>query len=709
MRLKTIALVSAAAAAALAVTAMAILVRTDFNAYRGVVAEELRAVTGRELAIGGDLHFSFSLVPSVTAESVTLANAAWGSGPDMVRVQRLEAEVALLPALWGEIQVKRVRLLAPEILIETDPEGRGNWQFGPMTAAQPGLPPVAPASPVAKPAGGAPTLPTIDEVEIREARVTFRDGRSGERRSLTLDTVTLAAENVAVPVKLALAGRIDDVALTVNGTLGPMAVLQRPGAPYPVNVELKLGETTARIDGVVREPFHRGEVELVLAAEGPEVGGLAALAGKTVPMLGPFRLAATARSDGRQLAIGDLKLSLAAIDLAGDATIVPGPARPRVTAHLASTRVNVPAVTQAMESAKPVASRAVAPPEGTAQVLPQRPARDGRIFPDDPLPLQLLALVDGELSYQAERVEVAGTVLGKLELAATVTDGVLKLSRFRVEVKGGQVEGDLDLSVATRTLSGRVAAKDVELGALLTETGASDDLVGGRTDLMAELKGQGGSVAEIMAGLDGTVSVATGGGRVSNRLFHRAGTGLMQMLQPFLGGRDQMALVCAISRYEIRDGLAATRTAYAETDRLAVTAAGTINLKSETLDLMASPRPKEAALQGLAVPVRIGGTLRRPVVAAEAGATARKAAEAVVGTLLLGPVGLLAPLVGGGERDSDGCVAVRARVGLGSVGAAGMPEPTAAAKPARPAKGTGGGIGGAFEDLGRGVKGLIGR
>ncbi len=779
MRVKTIVLASVATAAALVVTAVAILSQTDFNAYRGLIADEVRGATGRELAISGDLKLAVSLVPAVAVENVALANASWGSRPDMMRLQRLEAEIALVPALWGEIRVKRVRLVAPEILLETDPAGRGNWEFGPMAAPRPGVPPVAAATPAAKPAGGAPALPTIDEVEIREARITFRDGKTGETRALALDSATLKAESATAPLQLVAAGRVDNMTLAIKGTLGPMAVLQRPGTPYPINVEIKAGEATARVDGVVREPLEGKGFELAVVAEAPEVGNLGALAGIAVPALGPLKLAFTASDaggsmgrslglagikaeigrpellratvegtvadvlkpagiavalglrtdrlealgsaigkplpltgrldlsvkaaspDGRSLSLTDLKLTHPAIDLSGEVSLGLGPPLPKLIARLASTRVDLASLT------KPAETAASPAPSGPKPPVPA--SRDGRVFPNDPLPLVFLALIDADIAYEAGEVTVGSTKLSRLTLAATVESGVLKVSRFAVEAGGGKADGTLTVTAASRTVTGWLEAKGVELGTLLKETGSSDLLTGGRTDLSADLKGQGGSVREIMAGLDGSVMVATGRGRIANRYLNLAGGDLLRAVAPLLGGGDSTALTCAVSRFDIRGGIATTRVALVETDKVTIASAGTINLKTEALDLMASPRPKDAALLSVAVPAQIRGTLARPAVELDYGAAARKAAEATLGTVLLGPVGLLAPLISGGERDSDACAAAKAKAGLGPAGPAGVPAAKSApdAKSAPPAKG--GGIGGAFEDLGRGVKGLIGR
>ena len=112
---------------AVVVAAVAVLSSLDFNDYKGVIAEEAKKATGRDLKISGDLKLNISLTPSLYVDGVTFANAPWGSRPDMVTLKRLEAEVALLPLLSSKVDVKRVVLIGLDLLAETDKQGRGNW------------------------------------------------------------------------------------------------------------------------------------------------------------------------------------------------------------------------------------------------------------------------------------------------------------------------------------------------------------------------------------------------------------------------------------------------------------------------------------------------------------------------------------------------------------------------------------------------------
>src|SRR5215468_2292595 len=101
----------------------------DWNAYKPRVAAAVRDATGRDLAIDGDVSLSLLPSPTLSVEGVRFANLPGGSSPDMARLRSLDVRVALMPLLGGRIQVTRVTLVDPVILLERLPDGRANWQF----------------------------------------------------------------------------------------------------------------------------------------------------------------------------------------------------------------------------------------------------------------------------------------------------------------------------------------------------------------------------------------------------------------------------------------------------------------------------------------------------------------------------------------------------------------------------------------------------
>lgn len=114
---------------AVVVAGVVILKTLDFNDYKDLIAEQVKAATGRDMTISGDLNLEISLNPSVVVQGVTFANAPWGSRKDMIRLKRFAAEVELIPLLSGDIRVKRLVLDGLDLLVETNAKGQGNWEL----------------------------------------------------------------------------------------------------------------------------------------------------------------------------------------------------------------------------------------------------------------------------------------------------------------------------------------------------------------------------------------------------------------------------------------------------------------------------------------------------------------------------------------------------------------------------------------------------
>ena len=112
------------------VVALYIIVSSyDFNSLKPQITRAAKEATGRELKLEGDIKLKISLRPALVVDGVKFQNAPWGSRPEMAEIKRFEVQVALLPLLSKNIEVSRLILTEPDILVETDRAGRSNLEF----------------------------------------------------------------------------------------------------------------------------------------------------------------------------------------------------------------------------------------------------------------------------------------------------------------------------------------------------------------------------------------------------------------------------------------------------------------------------------------------------------------------------------------------------------------------------------------------------
>jgi len=256
---------------------LAVLIATfDVEAQKPRIAEAVREATGRELALRGPVRLKPSLQPTLAAEDVALANAEWGTRPDMLRLASLELKLGLLPLVRGEVAIERVVLVEPDILFETDRQGRGNWEFRPAAPRAP-----APAPGREERREGPAGLPAvaIDSLGIERGRITVRDGATGRQTTLAIASLQ-ASIPLHAPMRLDLDAALDGVAFAVSGSAGPLSRLAdlASRAPFPLDLAFRLGDARASLRGSIAQPLAGRGYDLAVSLFVPELARLSAAA-----------------------------------------------------------------------------------------------------------------------------------------------------------------------------------------------------------------------------------------------------------------------------------------------------------------------------------------------------------------------------------------------------------------------------------------------
>ena len=133
--------ISWTAAAILGPLIIAVLVApylVNVEAYKPALVRAVKDATGRELVIDGPMKLSLWPEPRVSAQRVRFANAPGTQGAQMVDVRWVGVTPSWLALLTGRVEVGRLTLYRPTVILETDADGVPNWQFQPGAgAAQP--------------------------------------------------------------------------------------------------------------------------------------------------------------------------------------------------------------------------------------------------------------------------------------------------------------------------------------------------------------------------------------------------------------------------------------------------------------------------------------------------------------------------------------------------------------------------------------------
>lgn len=411
-------------------------------------------------------------------------------------------------------------------------------------------------------------------------------------------------------------------------------------------------------DGRIADSLDGKGVELNLALLAPDLQQVGKLGGAELPPVGPLDVRGKLNDIEGGYSISDLKAKIGKSDLNGDVSIVYQSKPAHVKASLSSTRLDLTQFQkqEAGTTAKPAAKN------GKAQVA-EAPA-SGRIFPDTPLPFDQLKMVNADIKYAAQEIETGTQALRNVKLALKLDNGRLELKPVQMQVAKGSIQGDATLDASQSKSQAAIAlnlqAKDLVLGNFKQLKGA---MSGGSTRIKVQLQGSGGSVRQVMAGLNGETIVDVGTATLNNDTINLVGGGVfLKFLGALAPKKDRPATVgleCAVVKFNIQDGIANSNEGIViKSEDLIIVGKGNIDLKTEQIDLKFASRSRSlnAVDTGdLTRVVGLGGTLASPAPAINIEGVAKTGATIGAAVLTLGASYVAQKVIDAALRDDNPC------------------------------------------------------
>ena len=549
------------------IVAVAIAVRAiDVNDFIAPIQQRVKDATGRDLVIRGGIDFKLSLEPELWIDDVSLSNAEWGKSAQMLTAKRVEAQVKLLPLLQRRFEIVRFKLIDPVIALETDAGGKGNWEFSSA-------------------GGGAATSPasgfnafTVGDLAVDHGTLSFRDGESGKTTTIAIDTLSLHARDAESPVSARFRGTIGDIAVAMEGDLGPLQALAQRRWPYPVSLKGEVNGQSASITTKMRVEDH------------------------------------TVNFDELQIGTdhGTVK---------GQLALTPGKPRSTLTVKLAATTF--------AWTDLPLA-RKLASAKGAV-------AHERFVFNDEALDFGALQSTDADGDVSIDTLLLPeGRRLENVRVQFALRNGKLDAPVLQASAFGGTARGRLSIDAAKAhdpALTLYLEAKALDLGALLAMFGVKREVRGGKTEVTLAISAHGESARQWTHGMNGTATVVVGPATLVHTKLDLESplNRLADAVNPFHKVDPSTELECAVGRLPLKDGIAQIdRSIALETKKFAASVSGTLNFREETLDLAIKPQIRQGIsidVPQVASLVRFQGPFRSPAVRIDAVGSAAAAAK----------------------------------------------------------------------------------
>jgi uncharacterized protein involved in outer membrane biogenesis len=269
------------------VAAAAVFIYTaDYNRHKGLIEKAVMDATGRQLAIKGDLTIAMSLPPELAVTDVTLANAPWGSRPQMAHIGQLRLRLKVLPLLMREVDITRVRLIDTDLLLESGAGGQANWQFSHEATSR---------------AGAGIRGVTVGQVEIERLAVTLRSADTGSPAAhYKLDSLSLTRSAVADSLAVELQGSSNGQPVALSGQTGPLKDLFA-GVRFPIALSGEVAGATVKLHGELGDAVKLEGLDLTIQASGTDIAKLGAGIALKVPATDSFDITAHLTGSGGKL------------------------------------------------------------------------------------------------------------------------------------------------------------------------------------------------------------------------------------------------------------------------------------------------------------------------------------------------------------------------------------------------------------------------
>jgi AsmA protein len=599
------------------IVALPLLIPT--SVYKQRIVAIVKAQTGRDLVIGGDVGLSFFPQLAVKIDDVRLSNASWAKDADMASMKEMRAALEIMPLFHGAVEIKSFTLVDPAIHLEVKADGTPNWQFEAPAGAT-----VAPSSSTPPPsatAGGAQGAGAssfkqirLGDISIENGEATYRNAQSGAALAFEKVNLDLSLPSLDDPFSAtgSLVWNSEPLTLSLNAQR-PRALTE--GGDTAVEFSLK----SAKIDAAYKGTLHplggfkfAGAVDLDVAS----VRDLASWLGNPLPPgsgFGQLTIKGTASGGGTDYTFGNATIGFDGMSATGTLALQTGGKRPLVKGNLAFDRIdaNTYLADNGTEGAKPVT---VAAGGGKAQ--------SDDSWSDDPIDLTGLRAVDADISLSARELLAEQIKIGESALDLKIDNGVMTIDLSKLALYDGAGSGSLTLDGSDRVpeMAASFSIAGVSAEPLLSDAAGFTRLEG-LSAMSLSVNAAGRSQREMVNALNGKGEVKFTNGAIkgvnvaqlARTVFQGAATGWQS------GGSQDTDFSELGGTFTIANGILKNDDFKMLSPLIRVSGAGVVDLPHKKLDYRVEPK-LAATLEGqgggeakgIEVPVIIDGPLAKP-------------------------------------------------------------------------------------------------
>lgn len=665
----------------LIVVAIIIIATFDWNRLKPTINQKVSTELNRPFAIRGDLGVvwerqkeetgwrSWIPWPHIHADDIVLGNPPEIPDVTMVHLPRVEATLAPLALLTKTVYLPWIKLQKPDARLIRLSEKNNNWTFKLASAEN--------NDPNAQPSGWSFRL---DNILFDQGRIAVNDKVSKADIEILVDPLgkPLPFNEVTGNSKdktrvadyvfgLKAQGHYNGQPLTGTGKIGGMLALRSEDTPFPVQADVRSGNTRVAFVGKVNDPMKMGGVDLQLKFAGDTLGDLYELTGVLLPDTPPFETDGhlVAKIDSEKSSVYDYRDFNGRIgesDIHGSLTYTTGKPRPKLEGDLESRQLRLADLGPLIgvdsgkggDKAKQAEQK-----KGEKNIQPA-----GKVLPYDRFETDKWNTMDADVRFKGKRIEHGSTLpISDLTTHIILQNADLKLQPLKFGLAGGTISSNIRLEGDKKPMQGRaeIQARRLKLKQLMPNVELMQKTLG-EMNGDADFRGTGNSVAALLGTSNGNLKLLMNDGLISRNLMEIAGLNVGNYVIGKIFGDDEVRVNCAAANLDLVNGVARPQIFAFDTENALVNVTGTASFASEQLDLTINPESKGVRIVTLRSPLYVRGTFKNPQAGVKPGPLIARGAVAAALATLVTPAAALLALISPSEGEANQCRAILAQM-----------------------------------------------
>ena len=596
----------------------------DVKQYKPWAESLATEYTGRPVSVGDDMDLSVFPWVGVRLTDVTMGNPKGFKAGNMVSVKTFEVRLKVMPLLSRRIEVDSFILDSPQIALEKNKAGKGNWEdIGPAGSGQTSAAKaeeVSGSPSVEEPQGLPVASLAVGRCAIINGSLTYADAGTGMTKTVSDLNLEITDISLDSPIKLSFKALVDGQPLALSGSVGPLG--KNPGKEN-MGLDLSLAALDTLKMGVQGTLILAGKTPGLDAAVSVETFSPRALfekLGQPFPVetrdpkvLDKVSLAAKVKGSAQALALSEGKMVLDDSILTFTAG-VKAFQKPDIRFDLNLDKIDAdrylppPATSEPAPAARP-ASGSQQSTAGASQAVDYTPLR--KLVLDGKAVIGELKVANLTLAKVTAKITGKGGVFNLDPFSMDLYEGSA-LAKAKVDVRGSAPKSEISLDtkgVQAGPLVRDGAGKDIIEGGLaadvnLTMTGDTPERIRQTLGGKGELTFTDGAIVGI--DIAGTIRNAGAGLGLTEKAEEKPKTDFAELKIPFTASQ----------------GIVSVPGASLVSPLLRLSTSGKTNLVSEELDFRVEPK-LVATLKGqgdtedrsgLLIPLLVTGTWQTPKI-----------------------------------------------------------------------------------------------